>query len=787
MLQAAQEGPQNQQIGLMEIPFEQIKKVINLTKILTNKYDVVCTNPPYMSSSGMNSILSQFVKKEYKDSKSDLFACFIERGLSLTKNNTYSCMVTMQSWMFLSSFEKLRKNILENYTITNLMHMENMVMGIAFGTAVSNLQNIHVRDYKGRYNHITMADIEDDHPIVFPPVSQRNTTACTENFAKIPGMPVAYWVSKKILEGFLGSKIKDLGFAGIGMRTGDNERFLRKWYEISIKSMGIDCTSAEETMQLQYKWIPYNKGGNFRRWYGNNEYVVNWFNDGKEIKENTRKTYPQLGDNLGWKISNEKYYFQRGITWTGVTSGDFNCRLYPSGFIFDSGANGLFAYQESNMFYLAGYLNTKIANSYLKIINPTINTGSGSLNSVPIKLNMAIKHKVDENVSNCYKIAITDWDSFETSWDFTRHPLRKFGISLPGYRESRQLHKVEIPHVKKIRTSDSFFMRMVDRENNYQMQASFEEYKKWTEAQFLQLKANEEELNRIFIDIYGLQDELTPEVADKDITVARIYDTKKDIPESMKGNRYVLTKEDVVKSFISYAVGCMFGRYSLDVDGLAYAGGDWDESKYSTFIPDKDNILLITDEEYYEDDIVGLFVAFVKKVYGAETLEENLNFIADALGGKGKSSREVIRDYFLKDFFKDHCRTYKKRPIYWLFDSGRTNGFKALIYMHRYDEDTIGNLRIDYLHQIQQVYTREISRMQETIDNSSNGREITAAEKRKEKLTKQLKETTDYDEKISHLALARTAIDLDDGVKVNYEKVQTDTEGNKLEVLAKIR
>jgi type II restriction/modification system DNA methylase subunit YeeA len=304
------------------------------------------------------------------------------------------------------------------------------------------------------------------------------------------------------------------------------------------------------------------------------------------------------------------------------------------------------------------------------------------------------------------------------------------------------------------------------------------------ESRFTQLKANEEELNRIFIDIYGLQDELTPEVADRDITVHRVYNSKDDVPESMKGSGYVCTLHDEIVSLLSYAVGCMFGRYSLDVDGLAYAGGAWNASKYTTFIPDKDNILPITDEEYFEDDIVGLLIAWLKKVYGEKTLEENLDFIAGALGSKGSTSREVIRNYFVNDFFKDHCKTYQKRPIYWLFDSGKQNGFKALIYLHRYDENTIGNLRIDYLHRMERVYESEIARMQDVIDNSSAAREVAAAAKRREKLVKQLKECKDYDEKIAHLALARISLDLDDGVKANYRKLQTGTDGKFYEVLA---
>ena len=355
--------------------------------------------------------------------------------------------------------------------------------------------------------------------------------------------------------------------------------------------------------------------------------------------------------------------------------------------------------------------------------------------------------------------------------------------------------------------------------NNTKIEGAYKNWKQECEDRFLQLKENEEELNRIFIDIYGLQDELTPDVADKDITVHRIYNTKDDVPESMKGSKYVRTKHDEIVSLISYAVGCMFGRYSLDKEGLVFAGGNFDEVYISdaiypsdnlypsdsllpknpeytklktddglidlSFYPDYDNVIPITDEEYFEDDIVGLLCSWLKKVYGEDTLEENLDFIADALGNKGKTSREVIRNYFLTDFIKDHIKTYQKRPIYWLFDSGKQNGFKALVYMHRWNADTIGNVRVEYLHRIQRVYEKEITRMQEIIDNSHDNKEISNATKRKEKLQKQIKETKDYDAKIAHLALSRIDIDLDDGVKVNYEKVQT-ADGKKMQILAKI-
>lgn len=465
------------------------------------------------------------------------------------------------------------------------------------------------------------------------------------------------------------------------------------------------------------KWFPVTSGGLMRKWYGNFDTIVNLENDGAQIKA-TVKNY---------RLRDSKYYFLNAITWTEVSSAEFTCRFVPYEVLFGNGGPVSFFFN-NNLEYCLALLNSKVAMSFLKYLAPTINFGPEQINKIPVYF------KEDTNIDNLVKenieISKKDWDSFETSWDFKTHPLIEFKFN--------------------------------NIENSYNNWAEF------TEKQFNQLKANEEELNRIFIDIYGLQDELTPEVEDKDVTIRKA------------------DKERDIKSFISYAVGCMLGRYSLDVEGLAYAGGEWDSSKYKTFIPDPDNCIPITDEEYFDDDIVGRFVEFVKIVFGKETLEENLKFIADALGTKGKTSREVIRNYFLKDFIKDHNKIYQKRPIYWMFDSGKQNGFKALVYMHRWNADTIGNMRIEYLHRMQRVYEKEIIRMQDIIDTSDNNKAIKDATKAKEKLQKQLKEAKDYDEKVAHLALSRIDIDLDDGVKVNYEKVQTANDGKKLDILAKL-
>ena len=712
------------------IACEKILPLVKQAQALAQKYDVVCTNPPYMGGSGMSDKLSDFVKKNYPDSKSDLFAVFIERCGQLANLKGYQAMITQHAWMFLSSYEKLREKLMLSTTV-NMAHLGARAFDEIGGEVVQTTafveRKAHMNGYKGTYARLVGIVGENEKRDAF--LSHQNLyVSCADNFSKIPGMPVAYWVSENFIKSFQYTTIEDFGFAGIGMRTGDNERFLRFWHEVDKNNIIIGCKSAEEQIASNKKWVPYNKGGEFRRWYGNNDYVVNWYNNGEEIKENTRKVYPQLGENLGWKISNEQYYFKRGITWSGVTSSKCSYRAYPTGFIFDSGANGLFVYDEQNYCYVLGCLNNSISLYILSVINPTINTGAGTVRKIPLLFNEYYKNEIDSLVQQNIDLSKSDWDSFETSWDFQTHPLLK-----------------PVPLISE----------------------AFAQWSDECEKRFTRLKSNEEELNRIFIDIYGLQDELTPEVEDKDVTVRRAD----------------LTRD--IKSLVSYAVGCMFGRYSLDVEGLAYAGGEWDGSKYKTFIPDPDNCIPVTDEEYFRDDIVVRFVDFIRTVYGADTLEENLTFIADALGTRGNTSRERIRNYFLNDFIKDHIKMYQKRPIYWMFDSGKQNGFRALVYMHRWNADTTGNVRVEYLHKLQRIYENEIRQSQDVAETGS-GREVSAAQKRIEKLTKQLKETHDFDEKIAHLALSRIDIDLDDGVKVNYEKVQTGDDGKKIEVLTKI-
>ena len=720
---------------------QELRQMIAQGKVLGEKYHVTVTNPPYAGSSNLSIKVNNYLKKNYPDSKADLFAVFIERCGQLIIENGYQAMITQHSWMFLSSFERLRKKMIQN-EIINMAHLGARAFEEIGGEVVQTTAFVeclnYIRGYKGTYCRLIEPTSQQGKEEMFLGGSSRYVTV-QDNFGKIPGEPVAYWVSGNFIRAFLeGKMIGDFSVVSEGIKTGNNEYFLKIWYEISqdVFSFGEE--------KKGFKWYPHHKGGEFRKWYGNKDWVINWKDDGKEIKNS---------ENSG--LQGKKMYFEEFASWSKISSRGNPLRYYKKNYLFDSGAPAI---KNNKILITMGLFNTKVGEYYLSMISPTLNLQVGDVKKIPL----IIKEKevvVLEVIEKNLLLSQSDWDSYETSWDFSVHPL--------------------------VKTANSQL-------NDNKLTTIADHYQLWVsecESRFQQLKANEEELNRIFIDIYGLQDELTPDVADKDITVHRIFDSKEDVPESMKGSAYIRTKKDEIVSLLSYFIGCMFGRYSLDTEGLAYAGGEWDETKYKKFKSNPDNIIHISDEEYLEDDIISRLCTWLKVVYGEETLEINLDFIAEALGNKGNTSREVIRNYFINDFFKDHCQTYSvtgsgKRPIYWLFDSGKQNGFKALIYLHRYNADTIGNLRIDYLHRMQRIYESEINRMQDTINNSTNAREVAVATKRKEKLTKQLKECREYDEKIAHLALSRIELNLDDGVKVNYKKLQTGVDGKFYEVLA---
>ena len=685
-----------------ETALRELLPLVQVSEALAQKYDAVVTNPPYMGGSGMSAKLSDYVKKNYPESKSDLFAVFIEHCGKMTKKNGYQAMITQHAWMFLSSFEKLRKKLLAVDTI-NMLHLGARAFEEIGGEVVQTtsfvIRKNHIENYKGTYSRLIGASTQQEKEKMY--LDDENLyTANQSNFFKIPGYPVAYWVSKRLISNFeTKNAVTDCAEGKVGLQTGNNDLFLRFWFEVEQRNITFHADKS-------FKWYPYNKGGGFRRWYGNNEYVLNWKDDGKEIKE-YKGSFPR----------NTQYYFRTGLTWSDVATGLISMRKMPAGFAFDTCAPCLFGKDNETEMNLLAMFNTKVAQKYMDLMSPTMHYTCGTVVSVPF---VSPKESVSDLVRKCIFNSQNDWDSFETSWDFQHHPL-----------------------IRKVPT----------------IAEAFDKWQAECDDRFNQLKANEEELNRIFINIYGLQDELTPEVEDKDVTV-RKADLGRDI-----------------RSFISYAVGCMFGRYSLDVDGLAYAGGEWDSSKYTSFAADKDNIIPICDDEYFADDIVGRFMEFVKTVYGAETLDENLKFTADALGGKGQP-KEVIRNYFLNDFYADHCRMYQKRPIYWLFDSGKKNGFKALIYMHRYQPDIIARIRTDYVHEQQARYRTAIADLEIRAANASTSERV-KLNKRLKTLNDQATEIHVYEEKIHHLADQMISIDLDDGVKVNYAKFQ--------DVLAKIK
>ena len=685
--------------------------IVKQSKIINAIYYVCITNPPYMGRSSMNINLGKYLDNNYQDYKSDLFSVFIKKGFNFTKINGFNSMVTMQSWMFLSSLEKLRKYILDTKSIISLTHMGNNVMGIAFGTSAFVLRNSKL-NYNGIYNYIDSCDLNENNiPKEFPVYNERCLSISNNKFYSIPGAPLAYWVSDRIKNAFeVGKPLGEIALPRQGLATGNNDDFLRYWYEVNHKYIGFDCNSKEELWELKKLYAPYNKGGKFRKWFGNNEYIIK-FNE-----ENYYKLSKQ-GNNL----PSRQYYFNEGLTWTDLSSRNFGGRYSKKGFVFDVKGSSMFFNNPEDLYFLLAFLDSSLVNIFLKILNPTMSFQVGDLKRLPI---IRIKSKyikyMKEKVNESIKISKFEWDSYETSWDFEKHPILNF---------------------KKNKIEDCFNM-----------------WVQLSKLQFEKLKDNEKEINEILINTYELQEELTPEVEDKDITIRKA------------------DRDREMKSFISYAVGCMMGRYSLDEEGLVYAGGEFDINKYKTFKVDEDAIVPITDNEYFEDDVVAKFVEFVKVAFGQECLEENLNYIADTECFKRKAnetSRDCLRRYFLKGFMEDHLKVYQKRPIYWMFDSGKQNGFKALIYMHRYDENMVAKIRTDYLHRIQRTYESEIIRLEKDINSEViSTKEKTKAKKEKEKISKQIDESKAYDQVIAHVANQRISIDLDDGVKVNYNKFQ---------------
>ena len=741
----------------IEEDLELIESLIVQHIALTNKYEAVITNPPYMGGKGFSQKLKAYVEKNYKDSKSDLFAVFIERCNNFTKKECYTSMITMQSWMFLSSFETLRKNIIKKLSIINLIHMPYLgkggtSLGINFGT-VSFILKKSIKQIVGVYQYIRYFECDSNGvPIQFPTINERYKKIKQENFNKIPGSPISYWVSDKVREIFENfSKLENFFEIKEGIKTADNERFIKEWWSINNKDIYYLGTNLDEK-----KYIFTTKGGDFRKWYGNLNDVLFWANNGYDLKNFKRST-----------ITNEENFFKDNITWNRLTTAKISFRYTEHGSV--SNMAGLCMYKKNlkdEYSYFLSFFNTKIVKYILDLLNPTLNFPPGLIKIIPFK---ETNFNLERTIENYGKINISiskeEWDSRETSWDFEK-------------------------------------LSLIDGKD---LKSAYENYCSHWRDNFVQLHKNEEELNRLFIEIYDLQDEMDEKVSFDDITIlkkeAKIVeiDNSKAKEFSSESERYLydrgvsleFNKDELIKQFLSYAIGCIMGRYSIDKPGLIMANsddvlelssnkffvkdanGDIRQEVKTEFLPDEFGILPITAEKDFSNDIVERVKEFVKFVYGEESLKDNLNFIAKALGNKdNKSAEEIIRTYFITTFYKDHLQRYQNRPIYWLMNSGKKNAFSCLFYMHRYEPLTVARVRADYLIHYQEM----LENKRKFIERQLYAEDITAKEKKNvEKELKDLdvllKELREYANEVKHIAEQKIPLDLDDGVNVNYEKL----------------
>ncbi|MEC1759881.1 BREX-1 system adenine-specific DNA-methyltransferase PglX [Schinkia azotoformans] len=693
--------------------------LIKQAQIMTEKYDIVITNPPYLGNSRMSPLLDDYVKNHYPNTKSDLSMVMYQKAIeSYSKKDGYISFITTTSWMYLKSFEEFRKVVLKSMEFCSIVDFGTELFDGKVGhnpivswvnqnsNKKSEIIAIRLTDYcysKRDQKEIQYFNLENRY---YPN---------QEKFTKIPGSPIAYWAHESVFLMFEENGVlADISFPRLGMATADNNRFLRYWYEVEWNNIGIKSKDRQMAKESGCKWFPYNKGGEFRKWYGNNEYVVDWENDGESIRNFVDEKGKVRSHNY-----NLDFIFKPGITWSALSSGPLSSRVFSEGFLFDNAGSSLFTEEVQNLYLIQGYLSTKIIKYILPLINATLNYQPGTIGSLPFKksIDSGTRKKIDDIVKESIEVSKRDWDAFETSWDFKKHPILEF-----------QKPQINIEN-------------------------AFNNWSSFTVEQFSKLKTNEEELNRIFIDIYGLQDVLTPEIDDKDVTIR-----KADL-------------EREIKSLISYAIGCILGRYSLDQEGTIYAGGKFDFNRYSTLQADKDNILPILPSAYFEDDIISKFIEFVKVAFGEEVLAGNLEFIAGTLGKKkGETAKETIRRYFLNDFFKDHVKIYQKRPIYWLFTSGKQKAFNCLIYMHRYDKTTLSRIRTDYLHEYQIRLDAEQKDLLSIIEGDYTTKEISNAKKELKVLENKIEELKEYDELLHHMADMQIELDLDDGVVVNYKK-----------------
>lgn len=710
---------------------EKIFPIIKGANLLTTKYDVVVTNPPYMNFSSFSPYLKRYITKKYNESKEDLCSAFME--FSPLNENGLLAMVNQQSWMFLASFENLRKKIVNNKTIINMIHLGTKAFEGVMGAVTTSfvISNKYKKDYKGTYYRLVELENEKDKEnALLLKKSKYIYYADNNRFINTPSYKISYWIKEQYLNNFKNKSVGDYADTKKGIMTGNNELFVRLWYEVDKNKIGFKCKSFDDINNSGLRWFPITSGGARRKWYGNFISVVDLYDNAFRITHKKNNNY---------RLRDTQYYCREAGTWSEIGGNNFSVRYVPEGITFGNGGPCLFS--NEYLKYIIAFLNTKVSKEYFYLIAPTVNFGPDQIKQVPLIIDSKHSKKILELCDMNINVSKLDWDSDETSWDFKTHPLIYNASMTPKQIDKEQLNGFQVCNT---------------------LEDAYNHWNRTCNERFEQLKKNEEELNKIFIDIYGLNSELSSEVDDKDITIKKA------------------DKEKDIKSLINYSVGCMFGRYSLDENGLVYAGGIFDINRYKTFKADEDNVIPITDEAYFSDDIVERFKTFIKIVYGDNTFNENMDFIAEGLGKKGtETSEETIRRYFVNDFFNDHVKMYQKRPIYWLLDSGKKNGFKALVYMHRYNENLIPKARLDYLHRVQTTYEKLLSDVNYKLTTDLSMTDKKEAKNRQTNLMAKLQEIKEYDEKIAHIANQRISIDLDDGVKVNYEKFK--------DILAKIK
>ena len=700
---------------------ETLGPLIDVLEVMSRKFCVVATNPPYLNK--YSPLLKDYISKNYASYKGDLFSVFIYKDLEFCKKDGYVGFLTPLVWLSLKSYEKLREYILSEKAITTLIQFEYSAFEEATVPICSFVLRNGEEKAKGCYFQLSefKGGMEVQREKVEYAIMDRQCGYYFENngsaFKKIPGSPIAFWINQNIIATFEnGKSLSQIGQTTKGIITGNNDKYLRLWWEVKTEDLNLSATDDDDAFASGKKWFPCCKGGSFRKWYGNKENIINWQNRGHDVLKLATQENRHSQD----YYTNLK--FQKGISWSSITSDKTSFRFESNNLVEHIGMS-VFPNDKELVYPLLGFLNSNVTMEYLKFLSPTITINAGEIGKLPILKELAGNTEVIDIVDSCISIAKEDWDDFEISWDFARHPL--------------------VPRNK----------------GSWRIADLFDEWNEKTNKRFEALKSNEERLNKIIISLYGLEDEVSQTVEDKDVSV-RKADVGRDI-----------------RSLLSYAVGCMFGRYSLDIDGLIYTGSNWDPQKYVSFIPDDDSIIPIADDEYFDDDIVNRFVVFIKTIYGEEYLEENLSFISNALGSKG-SAREGIRNYFVNEFYADHVKIYQKRPIYWLFDSGKKNGFKCLIYAHRYQQDTIARIRTDYVHEQQSRYRTAIEDLEQRVNGAATSDRV-KLNKRLATLKMQSEEIREYEERIHHLADQMIQINLDDGVKDNYAKFQ--------DVLAKIK